>query len=424
MRFYRRSATRHFKKIGLAMQSRTTRNIKDSLAPVIVLTFFLFSTGSWAASLSDLVAQRLSFMKDVAAYKWQYKLPIENRAREAVVLESAVAQGLRFGLMATSSRAFFSVQIEAAKEVQRYWFDQWRQNPDRVPRHTTDLSAVIRPMLLVLGENISQSLAYRSISLRGLQIEGLSPTTVIALDEAARSVTRSPDQLAQIRDSGLLRVGTTGDYAPFSLREGATSPHGVDIDLAQNLAQSLGVDIVWIDTSWPTLMQDLHEGRYDIGMSGISINDQRRNTAFFSLPYHSGGKTAISRCADTDSFNSLADIDQPSTIVVVNPGGTNQKFVAANIQSATVRVHADNRTIFQELVEHRADVMITDLIEVRLQSGKNPSLCPALGGKTFTQTAKGFLLPQDNTWRAYVDRWILTQDTQRLIAERFSVHVP
>ena len=159
-------------------------------------------------------------------------------------------------------------------------------------------------------------------------------------------------------------------------------------------------------------------------MSGISINDQRRNTAFFSLPYHSGGKTAISRCVDADSFNSLADIDQSNTIVVVNPGGTNQKFVEANIQSATVRVHPDNRTIFQELVEHRADVMITDLIEVRLQAGKNPSLCPVLGKKTFTQTAKGFLLPQDDIWKAYVDSWILKQDTQNFIAERFSVHVP
>lgn len=406
------------------MESRTTRNVKGALAPVIVFALVLFSTGSWAASFSDLVAQRLSYMKDVAAYKWQHKLPIENQTREAVVLESAVAQGLRFGLMATGSRSFFNVQIEAAKEIQQYWFDQWRQYPDRIPQDTADLNTVIRPMLLVLGENISQSFTHGSRSLRELRVEGLSPAMVLALDEAAISVIQSPDQLTQIRDSGLLRVGTTGDYAPFSFREGANKAHGVDIDLAQNLAQSLGVEIVWIETSWPTLMQDLREGRYDIGMSGISINNQRRETAFFSLPYHRGGKTAISRCVDSDRFNSLAGIDQKNNIVVVNPGGTNQKFVAANIQSATIRVHPDNRTIFQELVEHRADVMITDLIEVQLQAGKNPSLCPALGEKTFTKTAKAFLLPQDDTWKAYVDRWMVRQDTQDLIAERFGAHVP
>ena len=406
------------------MKPARTLNIKSYLVPLIFFTSLLCSNILCAASLTDLVSQRLNYMKDVAAYKWQHELPIENLAREKVVLESAVMQGLRFGLVTTRSRSFFTVQIAAAKEIQRYWFDQWRQHPDRLPQPAADLNTTIRPALIALGENISQALIESDRSLSQLRVEGLSPAMILALDEAAKSVTQYSDQLAQIRGSGLLRVGTTGDYAPFSLREGMARAEGVDIDLAEYLAQSLGVKIVWVGTSWPTLMHDLHEGRYDLGMSGISVNAQRRQTAFFSLPYHRGGKTIISRCNDSSRFNSLAHVDQASTVVVVNPGGTNQKYVDSNIRSATVRVYPDNRSIFKELLEHRADVMITDLIEVQLQVAKNPGLCAAMGAKTLTKTEKAFLLPQDDTWKGYVDGWMNTQETQDLIAERFGEHVP
>ncbi|MEH6567861.1 MAG: gamma subclass chorismate mutase AroQ [Halioglobus sp.] len=406
------------------MKLARKQDAKGYLVVFIFFSAFLYSNGSWADNLSDLVSQRLNYMKDVAAYKWHNKLPIENLARETVVLESAVTQGLRFGLMTTGSKSFFAVQIAAAKEIQWYWFGQWRQHPNRIPESTADLNTSIRPALIALGENISQAFVNSDRSLTELRVEGLSPPMIIALNDAAQAVALYPDQLTQIQGSGLLRVGTTGDYAPFSLREGTGRAQGVDIDLAENLAQSLGVNIVWVATSWPRLMKDLHEGRYDIGMSGISVNSQRRKTAFFSLPYHQGGKTAISRCDDSGKFNSLARIDQASTIVVVNPGGTNQKFVDSNIHSAKVRVHPDNRSIFKELLEHRADVMITDLIEVQLQVAKNPGLCAAMSGKTLTKTEKAFLLPQDNIWKDYVDGWMNTQETQDLIAERFGVHVP
>ena len=405
------------------MQSTNRRYAKDYLVLMIISTF-LYSSSTLANSLSDLVAQRLNFMKDVAAYKWHNKLPIENRARETVVLESAVTQGLRFGLVTTDSKSFFSVQIEAAKEIQRYWFGHWRQHPDSLPESIPDLNNSIRPALITLGDHIILALTEENRSLLELGVEGLSPATIVALNEAATAVTQYPNQLAQIRDSGLLRVGTTGDYAPFSLREGSGAASGVDIDLAENLAQSLGVSIMWVTTSWPTLMDDLHSGRYDIGMSGISVNPQRGETAYFSLPYHRGGKAAIARCDESSRFNSLERIDQASTIVVVNPGGTNQKFVDANIHSASVTVHPDNRSIFQEIVEHRADVMITDLIEVQLQSAKNSGLCAPLGEKTFTKTEKAFLLPRDDTWKAYVDGWIDRQATRELVAERFSEHIP
>ena len=60
---------------------------------------------------------------------------------------------------------------------------------------------------------------------------------------------------------------------------------------------------------------------------------------------------------------------------IVNPGGTNEKFARANLKKARILVHPDNVTIFQQIVDGKADLMMTDAIEARLQSRLHPELC-------------------------------------------------
>jgi cyclohexadienyl dehydratase len=278
-----------------------------------------------------------------------------------------------------------------------------------------------------LGEAIAAALAHGSINLTGLKVEGLGSTMARELASAAKAVSNYPNQLAQVLGSGVLRVGTTGDYAPFSFRpdfnDSSAQWSGIDIDLAKNLAQSLGADIQWVHTSWPTLMNDLHSGRYDIGMSGISINLARQQTAFFSNAYQRGGKAPLIRCADRRKYRSLDDIDQNGTRVIVNPGGTNQKFTNANIHKASIAIHDDNRSIFNEIINHTADVMFTDKIEIKLQTRRHPELCAAMGGQTLTYSEKGFLLPQDIVWKAYVDTWLNMLSCNGTLEKLFNKHL-
>jgi cyclohexadienyl dehydratase len=255
-----------------------------------------------------------------------------------------------------------------------------------------------------------------------IHAEGLTRETASTLELALRSVEFYPNQLDQVIQSKTLRVGTTLDYAPFSY-ESEGRPVGIDLHLAADLAKALGVELVIVNTSWPTLMSDLHKGKFDIGMSGISINLERQKTAFFSLPHHAGGKTPISRCTDTEKFNQLAKIDLASTRLIVNPGGTNQKFVESNIKHASVRVHPDNRTIFNEIILGRADVMITDAIEVRLQSVLHPELCAAMPGQTLTFQQKAFLLPRDPIWKAYIDTWLGQRIGEGEVERAFTQHL-
>jgi hypothetical protein len=65
--------------------------------------------------------------------------------------------------------------------------------------------------------------------------------------------------------------------------------------------------------------------------------------------------------------------------VIVNPGGTNECFDRAHLQKATIVQWSDNATIFDALVEGKADLMITDVVETRVQAKLHPGvLCPSI----------------------------------------------
>jgi cyclohexadienyl dehydratase len=228
-----------------------------------------------------------------------------------------------------------------------------------------------------------------------------------------------PAGLDRVRASGLLRIGTTGDYEPFSFEhEGRL--RGADIELGIALAASLDVRPVFVRTSWPALLSDLLSDRYDVAMSGISVTDERSRLGAFSLPYQQGGKTIVARCAERDRFDTLAEVDRRSVRVVVNPGGTNERYVREHLHRAQVEVHPDNRTVFEEISAGKADAMITDDLEADLLAYRHPELCRTYAG-TLTRAAKAIFMPRDAALQSAVDAWLqqsIAQGTPaRLIKE-------
>ncbi|KGC07857.1 transporter substrate-binding domain-containing protein [Burkholderia cepacia] len=227
-------------------------------------------------------------------------------------------------------------------------------------------------------------------------------TAAGAATTAPAAGTRLDDVLAR----GALRVCTTGDYKPYSYHRADGRFEGIDIDMAESLAKSLGVKADYVKTSWSNLTNDF-VAKCDIAVGGVSTTLERQKRVFFTQPYAVDGKTPIVRCADADKYQTVAQIDRPETRVIVNPGGTNERFAKQYFTHANLAVYPDNVTIFKQILAGKADVMVTDASETLLQQKLNPGLCSVHPDKPFQFGEKAYMVPRgDVVFQQYVDQWL------------------
>jgi cyclohexadienyl dehydratase len=225
---------------------------------------------------------------------------------------------------------------------------------------------------------------------------------------AATAHAEQPSRLDDIIKRGSLRVGMTGDYRPFTYFDKANAKFtGFDVDMAEALGKALGVKVEFVQTAWPQLMKDFEADNFDIAMGGVSITLDRQKKGLFSTPIMREGKTPIARCADQGKYETLGDIDKAGTRVIVNPGGTNERFARAHVKNAEIKVYNDNVTIFDEIAQNHADLMITDSSETRYQQKLHAGvLCAVHPDKPFDFAEKAYWLQRDGAFKAFVDQWL------------------
>jgi cyclohexadienyl dehydratase len=213
-------------------------------------------------------------------------------------------------------------------------------------------------------------------------------------------------RLDSVQKSGALRVCTPGDYKPFSLAKPDGSFEGLDVEFAQAMAKSLGVEARFVKTSWPKLMDDFVD-KCDIAVGGISVTLDRQKRAFFTEPYMINGKAPITKCENLKKFQTVADIDKPGVTVIENPGGSNERYARANFKQAKIVIFEDNTVIFDEILKGNADVMISESVETLMQQKQRPGLCAVNPDKPLQYGEMGYLLPRgDVVFKAWVDQWL------------------
>ena len=201
-------------------------------------------------------------------------------------------------------------------------------------------------------------------------------------------------KVAEILDRGTILFGTTGDYRPLSFCEADGTYWGFGIDVAKEIAKSLGVRIEFRKTSWPTLTDDvLAEPQiFDLAIGGITITEARRATMLMSDGYLANGKTILCRASESERYWSLSDIDKPEVRVMVNPGGLNEKFAREELTHADIVVHPKNEEIPALIAEGAADVMITEITEAPYYVQTDTRLAAPLLNAPFTRGEIGVLM--------------------------------
>lgn len=224
---------------------------------------------------------------------------------------------------------------------------------------------------------------------------------------AVGSVPALADTLNDILSNGKLKVGTTGDWNPMTMKDPATNSYtGYDIDVMTELAKDLGVEVEFVPTDWKTLVNGVVSGKYHMTGSA-SISPSRAKAAGYSNSYFSLATVPLMLKKNADRFKDWDDLNKGDVTVAATLGTTQEKQVKQFFPDAQHQIVEAPARDFQEVLAGRADAHITSNVEAYKLVAKYPQMMIVPVSAPKARTPIAMLLPQgDQVWINYVNTWI------------------
>lgn len=161
------------------------------------------------------------------------------------------------------------------------------------------------------------------------------------------------DLLAQIKERGNIVVAMEGTWAPWTYHDDNNDLVGYDVEVAQNIAEKLGVEVEFVEGEWDGLLAGLETGRYDIMVNGVGVTDERAEKYNFSTPY-AYNKTAVIVRGDYDEISSMEDLKGKKTANTITSTYASQ----AEAYGATVTGVDDLNQTIELLLSNRIDATL------------------------------------------------------------------
>ncbi|MCG7587143.1 transporter substrate-binding domain-containing protein [Photobacterium sp. OFAV2-7] len=223
----------------------------------------------------------------------------------------------------------------------------------------------------------------------------------------------APSRLQEIIDRGVLRVGTTGDWNPMTIRDPATNFYnGFDIDITTELAKDLGVTVEYIATDWKTLVSGVITDKYDMTGSA-ALNMKRARVAGYSQPYFNLAFVPIIQKQNFKRFRKWSDFNSSSVTITSTRGTVQESLVQEMFPKARHNIIQAPLRDYQQLLTNKATVIVTSNIEAATITNRFPQLTVAKVNGMRRPTPVAMLLPkEDQIWINYINHWIELKKTQ------------
>lgn len=208
---------------------------------------------------------------------------------------------------------------------------------------------------------------------------------------------------------GILRVGTTGDYPPFSELDQASNVYrGYEIDVVTHLAADLGVTLEFVPTTWDTLAAGIQAGKYDLAASGITLTLDRLKQVGFSKPYLDSPLLPIVRTEDAGKYAAWRDLDQDGIRIAVMSGTSAEGSAKANFAKAEIVSITAPALDYQELLAGKVDAAITDTVFIRKALGQYADKIVAVDPDHFIEGQPNAMMTvrDDTAWLNWLNTWV------------------
>ena len=151
----------------------------------------------------------------------------------------------------------------------------------------------------------------------------------------------SGDQLARIQEAGKLVVAMEGTWAPWTYHDESDKLVGFDVEVAQKIAEKLGVQAEFVEGEWDGLFAGLDAERYDCVVNGVEVTEERAEKYDFGEPY-AYIRTAIIVSGDNTDIQSFEDLNGKTT---ANTISSTYAILAESYGAKTTGVDDLNQTI-------------------------------------------------------------------------------
>ena len=218
--------------------------------------------------------------------------------------------------------------------------------------------------------------------------------------------------LASLRDKGVLRVATSGDYAPFSVaKDGGFS--GFDVEMMNRLAHDLGMRVEYVRFRWPDLAKELADKQVDLVASGITVQPDRALLGRYTRPYAITGAMALVRSEERARLADRLALDREGVRIVVNRGGHLEQVARRQFRQATIETLPDNGKLVERVLVGTADAALSDSAEARAWERKELATVGP-----FTRDRKALLVRRDAPELAqWIDGWLRERERDRWLAD-------
>jgi len=224
--------------------------------------------------------------------------------------------------------------------------------------------------------------------------------------------------LEQVMKRGMLRVGMS-TFVPWAMQDKAGNFVGFEIDVANRLAQEMGVKAEFIPTKWSGIIPALLTGKFDIIIGGMGIRPERNLKVNFSIPYDHTGMSIVAHRKLAAGFRKLGDFNNANVSIAVRTGTTAAAAAKQWMPKAKLRLFDDESQAVQELLLGRVHAVVASAPLPAFQAIANPDKLFLPLKEDFTREPIGFALRKgDPDSLNFLDNWIRVAEAEGWLRER------
>ena len=206
---------------------------------------------------------------------------------------------------------------------------------------------------------------------------------------ASGNKKETKDLLETIQEKGKVVVGMSADYAPYEFHyideNGKDVIGGFDVDIANEIANELGVELVIQEMDFDALVAALPAGKVDLVISVMNPTEERAKVVDFSEIYYNSQHGILVRAEDVDKYKTFADLEGAK--VGAQLGSTQEQIAKDEIPNADLQLLANVNNLILELKAGKVDAIVMEKPVAEMAVKTNPEL--AVGQPTYEEESGG-----------------------------------